>query len=49
MSSCLEEYIDPIDSSIKYPKIRINGIEVCCLHCRDCEEAVKDWEKEEKG
>ena len=43
-------YVDPIDPSIKYPKIKIGDIEVCALHYKNCAEAVKKWEmRREKG
>lgn len=40
-----ECYIDPIDPTIRYPKIRIDDIEVCCLHYKDCAEAVDAWNR----
>lgn len=38
-----DNYIDPIDNSIHYPKIRIDDIEVCCLHYKSCAEAIDSW------
>lgn len=38
-------FIDPIDDNIRYPKIRIDDIEVCCLHYKSCQEAVQAWER----
>lgn len=38
-------FIDPVDNNIKYPKIRVGDIEICCLHYKDCAEAIEAWEK----
>lgn len=43
-----DEYIDPIDSNIRYPKIGIGDIELCCLHYKDCEAAITAWERRKK-
>lgn len=43
-----ECYVDPIDSTIKYPKIKIGDIEICCLHSKSCADAIKDWERRRK-
>lgn len=43
-----DKYIDPINSSIIYPKIKIDDIEICCLHFKDCKDAVDAWEKRRK-
>lgn len=43
-----ECYVDPIDSSISYPKIAIDDIEICCLHYKNCQEAIDAWEKRRK-
>lgn len=43
-----EKYIDPIDPSIGYPKIRIGDIEICCLHYKNCSEAIEAWERRKK-
>lgn len=40
-----ECYVDPIDSSVRYPKIKIDDIEICCLHYKNCEEAVDAWNR----
>lgn len=40
-----DRYIDPIDPSIIYPKIRIDDIELCCLHYNDCNDAIDAWER----
>lgn len=41
----LEEYIDPINTSVRYPKIAIDDIEICCLHYKNCQEAIVAWER----
>jgi uncharacterized protein (DUF1919 family) len=38
-------FIDPIDSDISYPKICVDDVEICCLHYKDCNEAIEAWEK----
>ena len=38
-------YVDSIDSSITYPKIKIEDIEICCLHYKNCNEAVAAWNR----
>ena len=43
-----EKYIDPVDNSITYPKIKIKDIEICCLHYKDCKEAIDAWERRKK-
>ncbi|WP_028515425.1 DUF1919 domain-containing protein [Ruminococcus flavefaciens] len=40
-----DSYIDPIDSSICYPKIGVGDIELCCLHYKDCKSAIAAWER----
>ena len=44
----IERYVDPIDANIAYPKILIDDIEVCCLHYKNCTEAVEAWERRRK-
>lgn len=44
----IETYADPIDPSIKYPKIVIDDIEICCLHYSTCREAIDAWERRKK-
>lgn len=44
----IDKYVDPIDPSIVYPKIRVDDIEICCLHYKDCAEAVDAWERRRK-
>lgn len=39
------EYIDPIDSSIRYSKIAVGDLEICCLHYDSCEDAISAWER----
>lgn len=41
-------YTDPIDNSIKYPIIRIKDIKICCLHYKNCQEAIDAWERRKK-
>lgn len=40
-----DRYVDPIDPNVVYPKIKIDDIEVCCLHYRDCDEAIEAWNR----
>ena len=40
-----ENYTDPINPSIHYPKIRIDDIELCCLHYKNCDEAIEAWNR----
>ena len=40
-----DRYVDPIDNSIVYPKIQIDDIELCCLHYKDCNDAIAAWER----
>ncbi len=47
-SALVEHYIDPVDSTITYPKIAIGDIELCCLHYKSCAEAIKAWETRKK-
>lgn len=41
-------YVDPIDNNIKYPIIKIDDIKINCLHYRDCNQAIEDWERRKK-
>lgn len=41
-------YIDPIDNNIKYPVIKIDDIKINCLHSKDCNQAIEDWERRKK-
>lgn len=43
-----DNYIDPINKNIHYPKIKILDIEVCCLHYQDCNEAIMAWNRRRK-
>lgn len=43
-----ECYIDPIDNKIRYPKIAIGDIELCCIHYKNCQEAIEAWERRKK-
>lgn len=38
-------YVDPIDNNIKYPVIGIDDIKICCLHYKDCNDAIKRRKK----
>ena len=38
-------YVDPINPNIVYPKIGIDDIEVCCLHYKDCDDAIEKWNR----
>lgn len=40
-----DEFIDPISKSIRYPKICIDDIELCCLHYKNCQDAIEAWER----
>ena len=44
----MEEFVDPINGSIRYPKICIDDIEMCCLHYKNCREAIEAWERRKK-
>ena len=44
----VDKFIDPIDPSISYPKILIEDIEICCLHYKNCQEAIDAWERRRK-
>lgn len=41
----IEKYTDPINKSISYPVIKIDDINVCCLHYKNCQEAVDAWNR----
>lgn len=43
-----ECFIEPKDNNIKYPKIAIDDIEICCLHYKSCAEAIEAWERRKK-
>lgn len=44
----IDRYVDPIDSSIVYPKIKIHDIEFCALHYDSSEDAVSAWNRRKK-
>ncbi len=44
----IDNFIDPINKSIKYPKICIDDIEICCLHYKNCKDAIDAWERRKK-
>ena len=44
----IEDYVDPIDNRIHYPKIKVDDIEICCLHYKDCNSAVESWNRRRK-
>ena len=41
-------YGDPIDNNVRYPKIKIDDIELCCLHYKNCKEAIDKWNERKK-
>lgn len=47
-SPLIDEYIDPVNDSIRYPKIKVDDIEICCSHYKNCEEAIEAWERRRK-
>lgn len=47
-SPLIDEYVDPIDDSIRYPKIKVGDIEVCCSHYKSCQDAIEAWERRKK-
>lgn len=40
-----DKFIDPINKEVQYPKISVGDIEICCLHYKNCDEAVDEWNK----
>ena len=40
-----DRFVDPVDESIVYPKIKVDDIELCCLHYKDCEDAIRAWNR----
>ena len=44
----IEEFHDPVDPSVVFPKIKVDDIEICCLHYKSCAEAVDAWERRRK-
>lgn len=40
-----DRYVDPIDETIIYPKIKVDDIEICCLHYKNCEDAINAWNR----
>lgn len=43
-----DEYVDPIDPSIRYPIIAVDDVQLHCLHSHSCAEAISDWERRKK-
>jgi len=43
-----DKFVDPIDNSIVYPKISVGDLELCCLHYKDCNDAIAAWERRRK-
>lgn len=41
----LDDYVEPLNPLIHYPKITVGDIEICCLHYKNCEDAIEQWEK----
>ena len=44
----VDQFVDPIDNTMVYPKIKIYDIEFCALHYKNCEEAVNAWNRRRK-
>lgn len=44
----LECYVDPLDDNVRYPKIKIEDIEICCLHYKNCKDAIDAWNRRRK-
>ena len=40
-----DAYQDPVDPSVVYPKIGIDDIELCCLHYKNCADAIAAWNR----
>ena len=38
-------FIDPINSKVRYPIIKIDDIKICCLHYKNCKDAIEAWER----
>ena len=43
-----DHFMDPIDNNIVYPKIAVGDLELCCLHYKNCDEAICAWERRKK-
>ena len=43
-----DKYVEPLDHSVSYPKIGIDDIEICCLHYKDCADAIDAWNRRRK-
>ena len=43
-----DKYVEPLDPSVSYPKIGIDDIEICCLHYKDCVDAIDAWNRRRK-
>ena len=41
-------FVDPIDPNIHYPIITVDDIELCCLHYKNCQEAIEKWNERRK-
>ena len=44
----IEKYVDPIDNTISYPKIKVDDIELCCMHYKNCDDAIQAWNRRSK-
>lgn len=44
----IDNYIEPLDETVHYPKIAIDDIEICALHYKDCAEAIDAWNRRRK-
>lgn len=44
-TAIIDNYIEPLDNSVHYPKIAIDDIEVCALHYNNCQEVIDAWNR----
>lgn len=44
----IEQYIEPMDSTIKYPLIKVGDIVIHCRHYENCKEAIEAWDRRRK-
>ena len=47
-SPIVDNYVEPLDSNVHYPKITIGDVEICALHYKNCEEAIDAWNRRRK-
>ena len=43
-----DAFQDPVEPSVVYPKIGIDDIELCCLHYKNCADAIAAWNRRRK-